>query len=596
MAPRFDDVDSISFTFANGPSNMVNLDDQYDEDSDDTLLGDEFEEYFVRLTPDPIFRRSKAPSVEGHTQRLVTLSHQGQTYRPGKTVELRDGDFLRIDTITLVGGSVSLQGIIFRRNKLLDGLLEFKRNEVTMLISEDENDERDIYQQSRQTIQLTEVIRIRKLVKTNAPFPLHSYREADAGQDKDYILHHGRLVCRTKLIADSKNKGYLAVLLDTETDSGYRVNPKQMRLDFRGETEKGGICSDWLTGEKEFDDAERMRSGSIDILGFHRYEIQRAESVVDLTVDRASNPRRYTLGDAFCGAGGVSRGAKAASFRVDWGFDFDPAAIESYRKNFHRARCEAIAAHDFVTIITENFKVDVLHMSPPCQTFSPYHVHNGRNDELNQATFFAIEELLKKTKPRIVTLEETYGLTAMVKHQAWFRAMIQVFAKLGFSVRWKVVRLCDYGLPGPRRRLVLFASCPGEPLPDFPPPTHCKLADQPRFPHLKPYTTINDAIARIPRDFPLHNPTQVMQINEAPYDGNQPLRHTICTNGNLYYHPSGKRNFTLRELACLNGFPLEHQFDPRRARMQIGNAVPPIFAKVVFEHIRKHLLRIDGLA
>ena len=111
-----------------------------------------------------------------------------------------------------------------------------------------------------------------------------------------------------------------------------------------------------------------------------------------------------------------------------------------------------------MTVIDEDFQVDVLHLSPPCQTFSPYHVHQGKNDELNQATFFAIEELLKKVKPRIVTLEETFGLSRMLKHQDWLNAMIQIFTKLGFSIRWRVFNLCDFGLPQPRKRLFVVAS------------------------------------------------------------------------------------------------------------------------------------------
>ncbi len=107
---------------------------------------------------------------------------------------------------------------------------------------------------------------------------------------------------------------------------------------------------------------------------------------------------------------------------------------------------------------------------------------------------------------------------------------------------------------------------------------------------------MDDAIAKIPQGFPLHNPEQVGKRDEPPYAGNLPLRHTICCNGNYDYHPSGKRNFTLREMACLQGFPLEHQFGPMRTRIQIGNAVPPIVAKVFFNHIRKHLLKVDGLA
>ena len=466
MASSANDASSLLFDFGNGVSNTVNFDENYDEESDGTLLGEDFEEQFVRPTPDQAFNRSEPiASAMENQRRLDSFSSNGRTYRPGKTVELVDGDFLRITAILPHRNpqAVLLEGLRFRRNKQLEGLLEFKRNEVTMLLNMDDEDARDIYHQSIHTVELAEVVRMRELVKTNQLFPALSYRESDPGlrsQSKDYVMQFGRIVCRTKLVQANKNQGCLQFLEEAETDERCAGDPHQLRCDFRGETEKGGSCPRWLNGEEEFDEVERERSRNIDILRFH-HDLQpttTARSMTDLTGDGLDKSRRYTLGDAFCGAGGASRGAKAAGLRIDWGFDFDPAAIDSYRKNFHRARCEAIAAHDFVTVINEDFQVDILHLSPPCQTFSPYHVHTGKNDELNQATFFAIEGLLMQIKPRIVTLEETFGLTTLLKHQEWFRSMIQTFSRLGFSVRWKVFKLCDFGLPQPRKRLFLLAS------------------------------------------------------------------------------------------------------------------------------------------
>lgn len=136
---------------------------------------------------------------------------------------------------------------------------------------------------------------------------------------------------------------------------------------------------------------------------------------------------------------------------------------------------------------------------------------------------------------------------------------------------------------------------PGEPLPDWPEATHCATTDLARFPHLLPFSSVNDAIGHIPKDFSLHNPEQVMKRNEHPYDGNLPLKNTITTQGVMNYHPSGKRNFTTRELACLQGFPFEHEFGPHGIRKQIGNAVPPIVAKNFFEHIKRFLQMTDEL-
>jgi len=455
MTSESDEHSSLVFDFGTGEPNIVDLNQDYDDDSDGTLLGDEFEDRFVNPTPDIVFVRTERSNwlFDNDVQRLDTYSLDGRTYKPGKTVELLDGDFLRITAIVpdYTTKSVSLKGIKFRRNKELGGFMEFKMNEVTMLLEYDENDPRDVYHQSVKNAHLGEVVKIRKLVKTNQPFPAFSFREADPHfrqQGKHYVLENGQLVCRTRQLIVSKNNGYLQVLRDNEADEGYAMDDKDLRYRFRGDTKKGGACNKWLEGEKSFDRNERARCGNIDLLQFHRR----------MAFDNDEDKPRYSFADAFCGAGGASRGAKAAGLRVDWGFDYDLAAIKSYHMNFYGTRCEQVAVHEFVTVLTEDYKVDILHLSPPCQPFSPMHTRPGKNDELNQATFLAITELITKVKPRIVTLEETFGLTQQVDALPWFTAMIQMFTRLGFSVRWSVFNLCDFGLPGPRKRLIIFAS------------------------------------------------------------------------------------------------------------------------------------------
>lgn len=84
--------------------------------------------------------------------------------------------------------------------------------------------------------------------------------------------------------------------------------------------------------------------------------------------------------------------------------------------------------------------------------------------------------------------------------------------------------------------------------------------------------------------------------NVAPYNGNLPLRNCITTGGSLDVHPSGLRCFTDRELACLQGFPLEHLFGATKVKVQIGNAVPPVVFKAFFDHIRKFLEQVDASA
>ena len=168
-----------------------------------------------------------------------------------------------------------------------------------------------------------------------------------------------------------------------------------------------------------------------------------------------AHQRRYTFGDCFCGAGGMSRGAVSAGLRINWGFDFYLPPCESYRKNFFGTPIYNVWANQFSEAMG-NRKVDICHLSPPCQFFSDAHTIQGKDDDMNTASLFAIFNLLEKAKPRIVTLEQTSGLIR--RHPIFFNAVINMFTSRGFSVRWKVMNCADFGLPQRRTRLFVMAS------------------------------------------------------------------------------------------------------------------------------------------
>ena len=167
--------------------------------------------------------------------------------------------------------------------------------------------------------------------------------------------------------------------------------------------------------------------------------------------------QRYTFGDCFCGAGGMSRGAINAGLRVAWGFDFNLPACRTYQLNFLGTPIYNVWANDFSNS-KKHCKVDICHISPPCQFFSPLHTHDGKDDDMNTASLFAVLALLKKAKPRVVTLEETAGLIRIGSHRGYFNAVINMFTSQGFSARWKVLNCADFGVANQRKRLVFIAS------------------------------------------------------------------------------------------------------------------------------------------
>lgn len=153
----------------------------------------------------------------------------------------------------------------------------------------------------------------------------------------------------------------------------------------------------------------------------------------------------------------MTRGAVMAKLKVLWGFDFSKNAGQTWNHNFSDAEHFEMAAHDFAILNYSQLIVDILHLSPPCQVFSPVHTRPGQDDEMNFASLFAVLELIKKTRPRMVTLEQTFGILHKKFIQA-FHALIRMFTDHGFSVSWQVVKFQNWGLAQSRRRLTIIAA------------------------------------------------------------------------------------------------------------------------------------------
>lgn len=270
-----------------------------------------------------------------------------------------------------------------------------------------------------------------------------------------------------------------------------------------------------------------------------------------------------------------------------------PVACRSYRRNFPNTRLYNDHIMDFVNN-NETCRVDILHISPPCQFFSPAHTHQGQNDEANTAALLVCADLIKKMRPRLVTLEQTHGLTHE-RHAPFFNALIQAFTSNKYSVQWRVVPLVSYGLPQNRKRLIMIGAAPGSPLPSWPPATHGLGVG------MKPYVTESKAIDRMPRHVSLHDIRSVRRVNGGvPRRPDVPLPRTITCGGvDGMVHYSGLRDYTPRELACLQGFPMHHVFegDSRGAiKKQIGNAFPPCVVRVIYSHLRAWLQQQDSPA
>ncbi|KAJ5709746.1 hypothetical protein N7493_010037 [Penicillium malachiteum] len=485
----------------------------------------------------------------------------------GQSVELNDGSFLYIEEVMSHGGYTSYMGRYLKRTTMLtdpSGIPQV-RGELVWLVHMSE------------PVPFSEIRQIRPIRFSNT--------RPRQWQD------HGDLICRLKFTIMNRNQ-----IRNPKSNQTVPQCDQEFAVEYLT-WEEVTATSHPARKAKELREGWRGRNNTIP---FGADERSRRHS--PLAID-AENPfpqvidledvrhRTYTFGDSYCGAGGASCGARQAGFALTWAVDKDKHAVETYRTNFPESLVEHSEFNDFMTNNHEDLRVDVCHTSPPCQPFSPAHtISNEVRDEMNSSCIFTSRDLIMSARPRVLTMEETFGLQG--RHRGTLHRIIMDFIEVGYSIRWGVLDCVNYGVPQMRRRLIIIAAGPGEKLPKLPTPTHGPWGS-----FLRPFETINSTINEIPEDALDHDVERLSERSryafKSPYDGNQPAHTLTCSGGQANYHPSGKRSFTVREAACLQTFPMDFQLCGRSRRKQVGNAVPPRFAEALFREVRRSLRETD---
>lgn len=363
-------------------------------------------ENWLHLQHVPSSPQSEHSQLErSERNRLEEAIADGIIYKPGQSVELHDDTFLRIYSIwENKKGEIYFQGRrLLKVKEHIGTYLPRWSNELVWIANESAD------------IPL-------ELVRRFVPVRFTNHCQNQQRTCSKYLL------CRLKEVL-RKETTSVEYLTYEEADTGFRILPTDLRHSWRGEAP--------LFGSEE------------------------SQSPV-VVLDNIENPepdlicRKYTFGDGFCGAGGVSCGAQTAGLHIKWAFDHSQNAATTYRLNFPMAECENSDIFSFLTNNEDFLRVDITHGSPPCQTWSPAHTIAGPNDDANSACIFSCGDLIRKAKPRVHTMEETSGL--LERHKEVFFGVIRDFIDIGYSVRWAVLKCMDYGVPQIRKRLVVIAS------------------------------------------------------------------------------------------------------------------------------------------
>ncbi len=433
---------------ANAPFSAQEINDEEDVDAEDVVAEDFILDHLRSLVISPSTETSsRLVGENSRPGQLVggTVNVQGLNLRRGLTVELQNGSFMWIDSLkNNIGGPITVRGYKLAKDGYCGAKLPSGRlNELVWINEIDEEGHQVGLESVLHEAQVSEVKRVRDVVYTNCPWPMFSFYEEVEGTKKTRTAtnnaaesEHAKLYCRWKFVqVNSKLKtddeACLTLLSLEEAIDRAGVEPSLLRKAWRG-------------------DQGPIPGGSSTM------------PALEVETKRMTARPSYTLGDCFCGAGGISRGAIQAGLKVAWGFDADAEAIKAHADNFAEYGAKSLELTDsaIIDLIKKNpskFRVDIAHYSPPCQPFSSAnHNKNVERDFLNQKALFSLHDLTQLLKPRIATIEETAGL--MHRHGEWFNALVHIFTNLGYSIRWKIVRCNAHGIPQNRVRLLLMAA------------------------------------------------------------------------------------------------------------------------------------------
>lgn len=341
--------------------------------------------------------------------------------------------------------------------------------------------------------------------------------------------------------------------------------------------------------------------------------------------------------DVFSGAGGMSLGARMAGISVAVAVELDRHAHATYALN-HPETLVVRADLDrvFDVALPQSKEPLVLFGGPPCQGFSTSNQRTRGGDNEKNWLYRAFVRLVDNVAPDWVVFENVRGIleteggifAANVKHD---------LAALGYSVSSGLLNAADFGVPQARSRFFIVGRRDGlaPPLPsardtarvtvhdaihDLPALTvgasKCEL-DYPREAATDYARRLRGSEQRVTGNLVTDNASHVVdRYRHVPQGGNwEDIPETLMANyadrlrchtgiyrrlradapsvvignfrKNMLIHPTADRGLSVREAARIQSFPDWYRFAGSIGiqQQQVGNAVPPLLAKAVFDSI-----------
>jgi DNA (cytosine-5)-methyltransferase 1 len=337
--------------------------------------------------------------------------------------------------------------------------------------------------------------------------------------------------------------------------------------------------------------------------------------------------KRLTTQSLFSGGGGMDLGFSAAGFSILCSTDSDEHSCRTLELNKGKKqyfRKSVVIQKDIQQLYAEDIlrkanlstsNIDLIIGGPPCQAFSVFGRRKGLDDPRGNLVWEYLR-IVKDIKPQTFVFENVSGLKT-IHNGSFYDDFIEALSLDGeYKVSAHSYDVASFGIPQFRSRVFFIGHRGGKEVPPMM-PTH---GAEDLF--TEPYVTVNQALANMPKpgiDSELANHIgrnhsqriidryRGLQFGERDpktrinkLHPNRPS-YTIIVGSNAgggkgHVHPYDPREVTPRESARLQTFPDWWEFygTGRHVIRQVGNAVPPLFAAILANHIKKHIFEIDS--
>lgn len=329
----------------------------------------------------------------------------------------------------------------------------------------------------------------------------------------------------------------------------------------------------------------------------------------------------------FSGGGGVDLGFSATGFGIVYATDIDSYSCETLklnqgRKPYYSNHLVEVAdvKNLNVTAILRKIEVSQNEINfilggPPCQAFSVFGKRKGLEDPRGNLVY-EYARIIKELKPSGFLFENVSGLKT-IHNGELYKKLIETLSFEGeYTVSAHEYDVADYGIPQFRSRVIIVGSKNGIKVSKMP-TTH--VSQDSINNNFLPHKTVKQVLEGMlaPSENSLfnhigrnHSQRIIDRYRGLEFGERDPLTrinklhparpsYTIIVGsdkggGKGHVHPYFPREVTPRESARLQTFPDWWEFagTGRHVIRQVGNAVPPLFAALLAEHIKREVFNL----